>query len=689
MIGAPWRNQYAASLGTAAIVTVFASLSRASDFDQIQPPPPPLVTTQAWLDWYASLLEARLDAVTFSRDQTRYISSSDGKDSDPGVSPSQPWATVQAAAGWLNSPNPNNETREVLFKRGDSWRILTGITTVQPGVRIADYGDPLAVRPYFSGFTGLVHPNDLDWNDFGNEAFWRVITTPISWVREDGENDLDAPLSRRYSAASVAATPGSWWWSPLEGRLYIHPRAGGDPRTNGMLYECTFTTNRGFSIAGDRSIIENLRADGFGMSPSNSSPQQEAFQSRATGARQVVIRNCVSYYGSSHILAHNAGASPGAGGVATFVDCTAGFTKFNNSGETVFNSFAGEGGNQTIFHNCTVARGTLPFEGYTGKRSDPVFGHTGNVDFSIGLTIVYGLRILDHPFGSARTGRINNAPAADSLENVRVFFVGTVHEGGNGTGDQFASLFYPGCAYVNCWYTLAPDDLGAAARLQSVRADGWWINSTLDLDLSEQSSAVFGLYQSSSTDNLARLWNSAIIVRNVPVGTQMRIDGAGAASSPNATLFNSVLARIGDTGSFALTVPDTSANVQANAYWGVEPGSGDGSAILLKEAPEPGDSPPPGSQLLGAGVSLPSDTLLEFDGLNFPRVYQPLTIGPLEGVTGQADLDGNGVVNGTDLAMLLAAWGPNGSIADLNGDGVVNGADLSAMLLNWGGVAGR
>ncbi|MCA9283966.1 MAG: hypothetical protein KDA22_02035, partial [Phycisphaerales bacterium] len=49
------------------------------------------------------------------------------------------------------------------------------------------------------------------------------------------------------------------------------------------------------------------------------------------------------------------------------------------------------------------------------------------------------------------------------------------------------------------------------------------------------------------------------------------------------------------------------------------------------------------------------------------------------------DLDGNGTVDGADLGILLAAWGPcAGCPADLNGDGVVDGADLGVMLAAWG-----
>ena len=49
------------------------------------------------------------------------------------------------------------------------------------------------------------------------------------------------------------------------------------------------------------------------------------------------------------------------------------------------------------------------------------------------------------------------------------------------------------------------------------------------------------------------------------------------------------------------------------------------------------------------------------------------------------DLNSDGVVNGADLANLLAAWGPAtpGAPEDLNDDGVINGADLATLLANW------
>jgi len=50
------------------------------------------------------------------------------------------------------------------------------------------------------------------------------------------------------------------------------------------------------------------------------------------------------------------------------------------------------------------------------------------------------------------------------------------------------------------------------------------------------------------------------------------------------------------------------------------------------------------------------------------------------------DLDGNGNVDGADLAVVLGAWGCAGGActADLNADNIVDGADLAIVLGAWG-----
>jgi hypothetical protein len=47
-----------------------------------------------------------------------------------------------------------------------------------------------------------------------------------------------------------------------------------------------------------------------------------------------------------------------------------------------------------------------------------------------------------------------------------------------------------------------------------------------------------------------------------------------------------------------------------------------------------------------------------------------------------ADLDGSGTVDGSDLGVLLSAWGS--SSGDTNGDGNTDGEDLGILLSAWG-----
>jgi hypothetical protein len=49
----------------------------------------------------------------------------------------------------------------------------------------------------------------------------------------------------------------------------------------------------------------------------------------------------------------------------------------------------------------------------------------------------------------------------------------------------------------------------------------------------------------------------------------------------------------------------------------------------------------------------------------------------------RCDLDGDGIVGGGDLGVMLNNWGAGGS-GDFDGDGVVNGRDLGVLLSSWG-----
>ncbi|MSR18863.1 MAG: CRTAC1 family protein [Phycisphaerales bacterium] len=49
-----------------------------------------------------------------------------------------------------------------------------------------------------------------------------------------------------------------------------------------------------------------------------------------------------------------------------------------------------------------------------------------------------------------------------------------------------------------------------------------------------------------------------------------------------------------------------------------------------------------------------------------------------------SDFDGDGVVGGVDLGLILADWGGNSALLDSNHDGNTDGADLALLLSQWG-----
>ena len=54
-----------------------------------------------------------------------------------------------------------------------------------------------------------------------------------------------------------------------------------------------------------------------------------------------------------------------------------------------------------------------------------------------------------------------------------------------------------------------------------------------------------------------------------------------------------------------------------------------------------------------------------------------------ESCAGDPDINGDGVVNGADLTIILASWGAPGGPADVNCDGIIDGQDLTIVLADW------
>lgn len=70
-----------------------------------------------------------------------------------------------------------------------------------------------------------------------------------------------------------------------------------------------------------------------------------------------------------------------------------------------------------------------------------------------------------------------------------------------------------------------------------------------------------------------------------------------------------------------------------------------------------------------------------------PEPYGNIELGlSMVSIQVPGDLNGDGVIDGLDLALLLGSWGVCGGCpTDLNGDGVVDGVDLAILLGGWSG----
>ncbi|MCA9285295.1 MAG: hypothetical protein KDA22_08785 [Phycisphaerales bacterium] len=131
-------------------------------------------------------------------------------------------------------------------------------------------------------------------------------------------------------------------------------------------------------------------------------------------------------------------------------------------------------------------------------------------------------------------------------------------------------------------------------------------------------------------------------------------------------------------GTTALVVARVTKNVDATFTWSiyVDPTVG---------APEPAV---PGASMVTT-LGLPQAVFIYNDGgFSTDEIRVGTTWNSVLGVEAPpcpGDLDGNTIVDGADLGMLLGAWGTPD--ADLNGDGTTDGADLGLLLASWGPCA--
>ena len=73
-------------------------------------------------------------------------------------------------------------------------------------------------------------------------------------------------------------------------------------------------------------------------------------------------------------------------------------------------------------------------------------------------------------------------------------------------------------------------------------------------------------------------------------------------------------------------------------------------------------------------ISTPTDVMV------LPEIDAIADVSPIHNV---ADFNGDGVVDGADLTMLLGVWGSDNKACDVDENGIVDGADLTLVLGAW------
>ncbi len=241
-----------------------------------------------------------------------------------------------------------------------------------------------------------------------------------------------------------------------------------------------------------------------------------------------------------------------------------------------------------------------------------------------------------------------------------------------------SAAFVRGCRFEDC-----RADIGAAACFIDCEVlvedceffgNGATINGGA-IALRGSSGAIVGCMLADNRSGLAGLGSgSAAIVEQVPAGEALLLEGVSMLG--NAGLLSAAAFEYSATGDAGVVRIENSV-IEGN----------EASASDLLTGVEAGGirSYAPASRLVLAGTTrVCSNAPRNIDG---PFLLE----GAAEVCDLLSDLVPDGVIDGSDLAILLGAWGGDAEDGrgDVDHDGDVDGADLALLLGSWGLVAGQ
>ncbi len=593
----------------------------------------PPIYTDAWNQWLELQIAERIAYCEVAREKIYFASN--GSDISGDGSQQKPYLSLAKAQQLLDN---SNGYIELCFNNG-FYENHQKIDTNKPFVKITC----LNGRATFSSFK-VIPGYFLQFNN-DNNTYYVTNMDNVVWVKE---RDNPQPYAKMSFAENVEIHDGSFYWDPDFRILYINPIGDSDPNTNGITYEYNQPSDACFIMRGDGNVIENVTTVGYGMNFTTPT-QQHGIDMRNQYGKQSLVMNCESYYGSSHAMVYAAAGAEG--GMCTFIDCKAGYTMYNGSaGETVFNTYAYFGHQNTFFINCEVPYGTLPsFDWFweDETRGRAFFGHTGGQHTS-DLIVLYNSKSSN----CGNPSSFNDLPEASNLEDVKCFIVGDEF---SGVGNNLA-IFSSNTVRYNCKYSCDPTV--NSASLANWHQRGWFINSAVDINL-RRISGRFAIYNGSINFSSPKAYNSLFYFRNSENRNQVSIDYDSNMSN-NGAIINSII-HVNSVGSFIF---NNGISYIDNAYSNIPNGNGPQINYTVFGRPECN------SLLTNWTLQLPIENDIEGDTI------VRKCIGPWE-TWGCADFNKDNSVDFFDYLDFV------NSDVDINGDATVDFFDYLDFINYW------
>lgn len=519
--------------------------------------------------WVESLISYRTSEAPILRAVNYYFSQS-GDDATGDGSEGDPWQTLVKAQATHDAASSDVG---LFFKRGDVWEETAGLIISKPQFTVAAYGT--GDRPLFNKFL-IKYTSGVDWLPVAGDQYAAVEANYIEWLRYSGTR-LTNILRRAASAAENLTLPDSWYYDSAGTALYIN-LGGLDP--NNINLEAVVRNSTYGVVANngaDNFRIDSIEAHGWGMDSSATGNNIVGVALRPRDLETALATNCGSYFGGSHAMIHIVSGIGNGGGISTFSDCDAGYCMYNGSaGETIFNAFSQEGGNEIIYHNCTAAYGTLPSSDWITatrlKRGRSHYGHAGGTPLEPPkLCILYGGEIPDSTWGCFTFPSWGGLPLATTIQDCQGFIVDfTIPVANDSTTGSWSS----NAAIINCTLELKRDHESAGCFSSAAPDYHYWVNCVLNADMSNQI-VSFSVYNSTSSDNIMMWYHCFLKIRNLTNGTRnfaIDRDNIGLAtptgSSENSQFINSIL-DVQTNGVGYLGVNIQADRVYNNAFRGV------------------------------------------------------------------------------------------------------------------------